>query len=59
MESVAKSFLFIHTTGAGTRPSIIIIIPMTLVRTHSFIQKMMALPFLPEEEIEPIFQRLQ
>ena len=27
--------------------------------THSFIKKMMALPFLPEEEIEPIFQRLQ
>ena len=27
--------------------------------THSFIKKMMALPFLPEEEIEPMFQRLQ
>ena len=27
--------------------------------TQSFIKKMMALPFLPEEEIEPMFQRLQ
>ena len=27
--------------------------------THSFIKKMMALPFRPEEEIEPMFQRLQ
>ena len=27
--------------------------------TRSFIKKMMALPFLPEEEIEPMFQRLQ
>ena len=53
MESVAKSFLFIHTTGAGTWPSIIV------YPTHSFIKKMMALPFVPEEEIEPIFQRLQ
>ncbi|XP_068717492.1 uncharacterized protein [Montipora capricornis] len=27
--------------------------------THVYIKKMMALPFLPEEEIEPMFQRLQ
>ena len=27
--------------------------------THLYIKKMMALPFLPEEEIEPMFQRLQ
>ena len=27
--------------------------------THSFIKKMMALLFLPEEETEPMFQRLQ
>lgn len=26
---------------------------------HSFVKKMMALPFLPEEEIESMFQRLQ
>ena len=27
--------------------------------TYSFIRKMMALPFLPESEIQPMFQRLQ
>ena len=27
--------------------------------TYSFIRKMMALPFLPEAEIQPVFQRLQ
>ena len=27
--------------------------------TYSFITKMMALPFLPESEIQPMFQRLQ
>ena len=27
--------------------------------THLYIKKMIALPFLPEEEIEPMFRRLQ
>ena len=40
------SFLYMYFTGCRTS-------------AHNFIRKIMALPFLPEAEIQPIFQRLQ